>query len=298
MLHSLAERVGFEPTEACTSAVFKTAAFDRSATSPRPAYGTVRGMQADRPASPAIPGGALVTGAASGIGRAIARRLAADGIVVGALDIVPAGLEATVRAIEAEDGRAVALPADVSEPIRVRAAVAELARVAGSSPLIAIHAAGIPGRGSFLETDERQWDRILAVHVRGAEAVARATLPAMLEAGWGRLILIGSDAAMTGAATVPYATAKAAMVGMTRSLAREVAAAGVRVNLVAPGPVETPMLLHDTPEQLEAELASVARGSFLAPEEIAETVAFLCGPGGEPFVGQVISPNGGTAFAG
>jgi 3-oxoacyl-[acyl-carrier protein] reductase len=255
-------------------------------------------MQPDRSPTPSTAVAALVTGAASGIGRAIARRLAADGMVVGALDIVPAGLEGTVRAIEADGGRAVALPADVSDQIRVRAAAAELARFAGTDPLIAIHAAGIPGRGSFLETDSAQWDRVLAVHVRGAEAVARATLPAMLEAGWGRLILIGSDAAMTGAATVPYATAKAAMVGMTRALAREVAAAGVRVNLVAPGPVETPMLLHDTPERLEAELASVARGSFLAPEEIAETVAFLCGPGGEPFVGQVLSPNGGTAFAG
>ena len=244
------------------------------------------------------PVAAIVTGAGSGIGRAIARRLAADGLVVGALDIVPAGLEGTVRAIEADGGRAIALAADASDQARVRAAVGELNRAAGTAPLVAIHAAGIPGRGTFLETDAGQWDRVLAVHVRGAEALARATLRAMLEAGWGRIVLIGSDAAITGAATVPYATAKAALVGMTRSLAREVAAAGVRVNLVAPGPTETPMLLHDTPERLEAELASVARGSFLAPEEVAETIAFLCGPGGEPFVGQVLSPNGGTAFAG
>jgi len=93
-----------------------------------------------------------------------------------------------------------------------------------------------------------------------------------------------------------YATAKAALVGFTRSLAREVAAAGVRVNLVAPGPVETPMLLHASPAHLEAELATILRGSFLVPEEIAETVAFLCGPGGDAYVGQVLSPNGGTVF--
>lgn len=241
---------------------------------------------------------AIVTGAASGIGRAIARRLARDGAIVGCLDLVPAGLELTVGAIEADGGRAVALPADVTDPTRVGAAVAELERVARTDPLIAVHAAGIAGHGSFLETDARQWDRILAVHVRGAEILARRTLPAMLVSGWGRIVIIGSDAAMTGAATVPYATAKAALVGFTRSLAREVARDGIRVNLVAPGPVETPMLLQSSPAELEAELASVARGSFLQPDEIAETVAFLCGPGGEPFVGQVLSPNGGTAFAG
>jgi 3-oxoacyl-[acyl-carrier protein] reductase len=118
----------------------------------------------------------------------------------------------------------------------------------------------------------------------------------MLVAGWGRIVTIGSDSAWTGNAAVPYATAKAALVGFTRSLAREVAAAGVRVNLVAPGPVETPMLLHESPARLEAELATVLRGAFLSPEEVAETVAFLCGRGGDAYVGQVLSPNGGTVF--
>jgi 3-oxoacyl-[acyl-carrier protein] reductase len=237
-----------------------------------------------------------VTGAASGIGRAIARRLAADGAFVGCLDLVPAGLEATVRAIEADGGRALALPADVADRQRVAEGAGRLADAAGSPPLVLVHCAGIPGKGTFLETDDGQWTRMLAVHVRGAETTARATLPSMLEAGWGRIIVIGSDSAWTGNATVPYATAKAALVGFVRSLAREVAAAGVRVNLVAPGPVETPMLLHDTTERLEAEMASVLRGSFLTPAEIAATVAFLVGSDGDAYVGQVLSPNGGTVF--
>jgi 3-oxoacyl-[acyl-carrier protein] reductase len=237
-----------------------------------------------------------VTGAASGIGRAVARRLAADGAFVGCLDLVPAGLEQTVKAIEADGGRALGLPADVSDRERVRQAAGQLATAAGSPALILVHCAGIPGRGSFLETDDGQWSRMLEVHVRGAERATRAVLPEMLEAGRGRVIVIGSDAAWTGDATVPYTTAKAALVGFTRSLAREVAAAGVRVNLVAPGPVETPMLLQETPERLETELASVLRGSFLTAEEIAETVAFLVGPGGDAYVGQVLSPNGGTIF--
>jgi NAD(P)-dependent dehydrogenase (short-subunit alcohol dehydrogenase family) len=238
---------------------------------------------------------AVVTGAASGIGRAIARRLGADGMVVGCLDIVPAALELTARAIEADGGRAYALPCDVADRARVGEAVARLTDAAGA-PLILINDAGIPGHGSFLEGADGLWDRMLAVHVRGAEHCSRAVLPAMLEAGWGRIVTIGSDAAWTGAASVPYATAKAALVGFTRALAREVAPAGVRVNLVAPGPVETPMLLHAPPAQLEAELGTVLRGSFLEPTEIAETVAFLVGPGGDAYVGQVLSPNGGTIF--
>jgi 2-hydroxycyclohexanecarboxyl-CoA dehydrogenase len=238
---------------------------------------------------------AFVTGAGSGIGRAVARRLAADGAVVGCLDLVPASLDLTVQAIEAEGGRAFAFPADVTDAVRVGSAVARLTDSAGP-PLVLVNNAGVPGEGSFLHTSDGQWERVLAVHVRGAERCARAVLPAMLEAGWGRIVTIGSDSAWTGDATVPYATAKAALVGFTRSLAREVAPAGIRVNLVAPGPVETPMLLHDSPAHLEAELATVLRGAFLSAEEIAETVAFLCGHGGDAYVGQVLSPNGGTVF--
>jgi NAD(P)-dependent dehydrogenase (short-subunit alcohol dehydrogenase family) len=238
---------------------------------------------------------ALVTGAASGIGRAVARRLAADGATVGCLDLLPTGLELTVRAIEGDGGRAVMLPCDVTDPRRVDDAVAELTRAVGK-PLVLVNCAGIPGEGRFLETEDGHWGRLLDVHVRGAERCTRAVLPGMLEAGWGRIVTIGSDAAWTGNATVPYATAKAALVGFTRALAREVAAQGVRVNLVAPGPVETPMLLHDSPERLEAEMATVLRGSFLLPDEVAESVAFLCGPGGDAYVGQVLSPNGGTVF--
>jgi 2-hydroxycyclohexanecarboxyl-CoA dehydrogenase len=186
-------------------------------------------------------------------------------------------LEATVRAIEADGGAARALPADVADGPRVSEAVGRLTDAAGGPPLVLVHCAGIPGKGTFLETDDGQWTRMLGVHVRGAERTARATLPAMLEAGWGRVVIIGSDAAWTGDATVPYSTAKAALIGFVRSLAREVAPSGV-------------------PERLEAELATVLRGSFLSADEVAETVAFLVGPGGDAYVGQVLSPNGGTVF--
>ena len=152
------------------------------------------------------------------------------------------------------------------------------------------------GEGTFLETSDGQWQRMLAVHVRGAGGL-RPGRPAGDARGRMGAHRGPSDrtAAWTGDATVPYATAKAALVGFTRSLAREVAAAGVRVNLVAPGPVETPMLLHDSPAHLEAELRDGA-AQLVHTEEVAGSVAFLCGPAGDAYVGQVLSPNGGTVF--
>jgi len=120
----------------------------------------------------------------------------------------------------------------------------------------------------------------------------------MLEAGWGRVISIASEAVWLGNTSVQYATAKAALVGFTRALARQVAGSGVLVNAVAPGPVETPMLFANTPAEIEAERASVLIGRFLTPDEIAASIAFLAGPGGDAYVGQVLSPNGGTVFPG
>jgi 3-oxoacyl-[acyl-carrier protein] reductase len=118
----------------------------------------------------------------------------------------------------------------------------------------------------------------------------------MLAAGGGRIIVIASEAVWLGNQSVQYVTAKAALVGFTRALAYQLAPAGIRVNAVAPGPVDTPMLRDNDPAAIAAELASVRIGRFLEPDEIAATVAFLAGPGGEPYVGQVLSPNGGTAF--
>jgi len=120
----------------------------------------------------------------------------------------------------------------------------------------------------------------------------------MLSKGWGRVVVIASEALWLGNTSVHYATAKAALLGFTRSLARQVAPQGVNVNAVAPGPVETPMFLDNTPAEIEAERRSVLIGRVLQPDEIAATIAFLVGPGGDGYVGQVLSPNGGTVFPG
>lgn len=240
---------------------------------------------------------ALVTGAASGIGRATAIRLAADGAAVGCLDRDGAGAMAVAAEIVSAGGRALGLTADVTDAAAVEAAVATLAEAFGPVSIL-VNNAGIPGGGRFVDVRFADWRRVLDVHVDGTFHCTQATLPGMLAAGWGRVITIASEAVWLGNTSVQYATAKAALVGFTRALARQVAGSGVLVNAVAPGPVETAMLFDNTPEAIAAERATVLIDRFLRPDEIAATIAFLAGPGGDGYVGQVLSPNGGTVFPG
>lgn len=239
---------------------------------------------------------ALVTGAGSGIGRATAIRLAVDGAAVGCLDRNADRASDVAREIEGSGGHALALTADVTDA----AAVVEAARTLGTLGPVAIlvNNAGVPGEGRFVDVSFEAWRRVLDVHVDGAFHATQAVLPQMLEASWGRVVNIASEAVWLGNTSVQYATAKAALVGFTRALARQVAGSGVLVNAVAPGPVETPMLFANSPAEIEAERQSVLIGRFLQPDEIARTVAFLAGPGGDAYVGQVLSPNGGTVFGG
>jgi 3-oxoacyl-[acyl-carrier protein] reductase len=240
---------------------------------------------------------AFVTGAGSGIGRATAIRLAADGAAVGCVGLGADALADVAAEIRSGGGRAVAAVADVADRPAVEAAVARVTGQLGPVGIL-VNNAGIPGEGRFVDVRFEDWQRVIDVHVTGAFHVTQSVLPAMLAAGWGRVITISSEAVWLGHTSVQYATAKAALVGFTRSLARQVAGSGVLVNAVAPGPVETPMLFDNTSEAIEAERATVLIGRFLQPEEIAASIAFLAGPGGDAYVGQVLSPNGGTVFPG
>jgi 3-oxoacyl-[acyl-carrier protein] reductase len=240
---------------------------------------------------------ALVTGAASGIGRATAVRLAADGAVVGCLDRDGAGARVVAAGVARLGGRAVGLAADVTDPVAVAAAVDQLAAEVGHATIL-VNNAGVPGGGRFTDVTFEAWRRVLDVHVDGTFHVTQAVLPGMTEAGCGRIVNICSEAVWLGNQSVQYVTAKAALVGFTRALGYQLASSGILVNGVAPGPVDTPMLRDNDPEAIETELASVRIGRFLEPEEIALTVAFLVGPGGDGYVGQVLSPNGGTVFIG
>jgi 3-oxoacyl-[acyl-carrier protein] reductase len=240
---------------------------------------------------------ALVTGAGSGIGRATAMRLAAEGATVGCLDLDGAAAEAVADAIVRGGGRALGLVSDVTDAAAVGDAVERLA--AAHRPVaVLVNNAGVPGAGRFVDISFEDWRRVLDVHVDGTFHVTKSVLPAMIDAGWGRIVNIASEAVWLGNQSVQYVTAKAALVGFTRSLADQLSASGILVNAVAPGPVDTPMLRDNDPAAIEAELASMRIGRFLEPEEIAATIAFLAGPGGDAYVGQVLSPNGGTVFIG
>lgn len=247
---------------------------------------------------------ALVTGAGSGIGRATAERLALDGAAVAILDRDgPGAVRAAADVAELAGGggvgggRALAVTADITDPAAVEAAVAAI--LAGLGPVdILVNNAGVPGSGRFVDASFADWRRVLDVHLDGTFHVTRAVLPGMLERGWGRIVTIASEAVWLGQTSVQYATAKAGLVGFTRALARQVAGSGVLVNAVAPGPVETPMLFDNTPDEIEHERRTVLIGRFLRPDEIAASIAFLVGPGGDAYVGQVLSPNGGTVFPG
>jgi 3-oxoacyl-[acyl-carrier protein] reductase len=240
---------------------------------------------------------ALVTGAASGIGRATALRLAADGAVVGCLDRDAAGAEAVAGEIRDVGGVGVALGADIVDPAAVAEAVGRLSSEAGPVDVL-VNNAGVPGGGRFTDISFADWRRVLDVHVDGTFHVTKAVLPGMTAAGWGRIVTVASEAVWLGNQSVQYVTAKAALVGFTRALAYQLAPQGILVNAVAPGPVDTPMLRDNDPAAIDAELASVRIGRFLESEEIAATIAFLAGSGGDAFVGQVLSPNGGTVFIG
>jgi 3-oxoacyl-[acyl-carrier protein] reductase len=240
---------------------------------------------------------ALVTGAASGIGRATALRLSADGAVVGCLDRDAPGAAAVVATIVEHGARGEALAADVTDAAAVGRAVAGLVETHGPVGIL-VNNAGVPGVGRFSDIDFADWRRVLDVHVDGAFHVTKAALPSMTTRGWGRIVNICSEAVWLGNQSVQYVTAKAALVGFTRALAYQLAPSGILVNAVAPGPVDTPMLRDNEPAAIEAELATVRIDRFLDPDEIAATIAFLAGPGGDGYVGQVLSPNGGTVFFG
>ena len=176
---------------------------------------------------------ALVTGGGSGIGRATALRLAEDdddGVV---LDLNLDGARETVARLEKLGRRGVALRADVTRSDEVRAALEQAVRALGPIDVL-VNNAGLAWLASFLEMPEQDWDRMLAVHLKGAYNCTRAVLPGMLERRWGRIVSLSSIAGLGGTGrSVAYATAKAALIGFTKSLAREVAPHGVTVNAVA-----------------------------------------------------------------
>ena len=238
----------------------------------------------------------IVTGAGSGIGRACALRLAADGYQVTVNDLRAEAAAETVAEIERAGGRAIAVAGDVSREADVDS-IAAAARGAFGDPTHLVNNAGYVHQALFVDLTPADFDRMFAVHVRGVFLMMKAVLPAMLARKSGCIVNMASQLGQIGGVElVHYSAAKSAIIGLTKSLAREVSKDGVRVNAVAPGPINTPLVQAISADWRKAKAAELPLGRFGEPAEVAAAVAFLCSDQASLFVGQTIGPNSGDVM--
>jgi NAD(P)-dependent dehydrogenase (short-subunit alcohol dehydrogenase family) len=239
---------------------------------------------------------ALVTGAGSGIGRAIAEKLGKEGERVVVNDLKGEAADEVVAGIKESGGEALSAPGDVADVEDVDRIVAA-AREAYGSPEILVNNAGFLQQKRFVDLTVEDFDRMIAVHLRGTFLCTRAVLPEMLSRGGGIVVNVASQLGQIGGIELcHYSAAKAGIIGLTKSLAREVSAQGVRVNAVAPGPINTELILGLSEEWQRAKAAELPLGRFGEPAEVAETVAFLVSDGATLYVGQTLGPNSGDVM--
>jgi 3-oxoacyl-[acyl-carrier protein] reductase len=241
---------------------------------------------------------ALVTGASQGIGQAIALELARAGATVALAARNQEKLSAVKAEIEAAGGKAYACTLDVANPESItngaKAIVAELGKVE-----ILVNNAGITRDGLMLRMKQSDWDAVLQTNLTGAFLLTQALLGQLLKNRWGRIINITSVVGRTGqAGQVNYASAKAGLIGFTRSLAREVASRGVTVNAVAPGYIETPMTEVLNEQQRAAMMTQIPLNRPGTPQDIAAAVRFLAGEEASYITGHVLDVNGGMYMGG
>jgi NAD(P)-dependent dehydrogenase (short-subunit alcohol dehydrogenase family) len=236
---------------------------------------------------------AIVTGAATGIGEAIARRLAGSGAAVAIVDL---DLEGAQRVAAAIGGGAAALRADVTRPQEVRQVVEAVLGRTGRIDIL-VNNAGIAGKAAPIweQTDE-DWDRNIAINLTAAFYFCRAVVPHMRARGYGRIVNIASIAGKEGnPRMVAYSASKAGVIGLTKSLGKEVATDGICVNAVAPAVVQTRILDQVTPEQIRYMTDKIPMKRTGTPEEIAAVVHFLCSPECSFVTAQCYDASGGRA---
>lgn len=241
---------------------------------------------------------AIVTGAARAIGRKTAETLALQGATIVSIDLLPA--KETVEAIEAGGGSTSTIVADVTDEIAVARAVDSVMADHGRVDILVNNAGLFAGieRRPFWEIDLDEWERVVGVNVRSVFLCAREVAAPMRAAGSGRIVNIASNVITFGMANLMhYVASKSAVVGMTRSMARELGPAGIAVNAVAPGLVTTEITEQTVPEEYRR---LVAEGQCLqvpiVPADIADAVAYLCGPGARMITGQTLLVNGGATM--
>lgn len=240
---------------------------------------------------------ALVTGAAAGIGRACALRLAAMGHAVGVLDLERDASQKVVDEIVAAGGKALALGGNIADRPSVNAALNEL-RAAFGAITVTINNAGISTFVDFLEITDEEWDKMFEINTKGTFIVTQLVVPDMKEAAWGRIINISSSSAQTGSADqFHYSASKGAMVAMTRSLAKALGPFGITVNNIPPGSVMNTVMSEANKHRFPISMADLQKmipvGRTGEPEDIANACAFLASEASSYVTGQTLGVNGG-----
>ncbi|MCS7172843.1 MAG: SDR family oxidoreductase [Armatimonadetes bacterium] len=243
---------------------------------------------------------ALVTGGASGIGRATCLGFAARGARVGVADVNREGAEAVAEEIRRADGQALAVPMDVADRASVVAGLQGVLEAWGRVDIL-VNAAGWDRIVPFLESTEDLWDRIIAINFRGVLNTCHVVLPHMVAQGGGVVVNISSDAGRVGSSgETVYSGAKGAVIAFSKALAREVARYNIRVNVVAPGITDTPLLRQiieaGNEKLIEAIVRSTPMRRMARPEEVAEAVLFLASDRASFITGQTLSVSGGLTM--
>jgi 3-oxoacyl-[acyl-carrier protein] reductase len=240
---------------------------------------------------------AIVTGGGRGIGGAIARAFADEGADVAIADVLDAAAaEPVLAAIRGAGRRALYVPTDVADEQQVRALVERIEHEWGRVDVL-VNNAGVVGQHRFEELSIAEFDRVLAINLRGVFLCTRFVLPGMLERGAGAIVNLASQLGQIGGIEmVHYSASKAGVIGLTKALAREVSTRGVRVNAIAPGPILTDMMAGETEDWKARKLAELPIGRFGEVGEVSATAVFLASDDASYYVGQTLCPNGGDVM--